>query len=145
MVRKGAPKPDISSFEAFKRALLAAKSIGYGDPVLGGRTAIYVSDLLGRLDIAADIKPKITIYPLGVYESIAKGDVEIGFALTTEILAYPGVDLVGPLPLEIQNYTVFTAGILASSKEQNAGRALIQYLTSPAAAAVWKAKGYERP
>jgi molybdate transport system substrate-binding protein len=145
MVRKGAPKPDISSVEAFKRALLAAKSIGHGDPASESRTAVYVSDMLRRLDIAADIKPKIKIiYPPGTRESIAKGDVEIGFALTAEILDHPGVELVGPLPAEIQNYTVFTAGILASSKEQNAGQALIQYLTSPAAAAVWKAKGYER-
>lgn len=146
MVRKGAPKPDISSVEAFKRALLAAKSIAHGDPARGGRNAIYIADLLGRLDIAADIKPKITInLPGGGYESIAKGDIEIGFALTTEILAFPGVELVGPLPAEIQNYTVFTSGTLASSKEQVAGEALIQFLTSPAAAAVWKAKGYEQP
>ena len=74
MVRKGAPKPDISSVEAFKRTLLAAKSIGHGDPDREGRTAVYVSDLLGRLDIATDIKPKITIvYPPGTRESIAKG------------------------------------------------------------------------
>ena len=75
MVRKGAPKPDISSVEAFKRALLAAKSIGHGDPDRGGRTGVYVASLLDQLDIAAGIKSKITIFPPGVFDTIAKGNV----------------------------------------------------------------------
>jgi molybdate transport system substrate-binding protein len=143
-VRKGAPKPDISSVEAFKRALLAAKSIAHADPARGGRTGVYVASLLDQLDIAAGIKSKITIFPPGVFDTIAKGDVEIGIGGISEIITDPRVELVGPLPAAIQNYNQFTAGIVASSKEQDAGQALIQYLTSPAAAAVWKAKGYER-
>jgi molybdate transport system substrate-binding protein len=142
-VRKGAPKPDVSSVETFKRTLLAAKSIAHADPARGGVTAVYVAGLLGRLDIAAEIKPKITIFPPGVYDTIARGDVEIGFGGTTEILADPRVELVGPLPAAIQNYTVFAAGILASSKEQDAGKALIQFLTSAAAVATMNAKGFE--
>lgn len=145
-VRKGALKPDISSVENFKRTLVAVKSIGHADPARAeGNTAPYVAGLLGRLDIAADIKPKITIFPPGVYDTIANGDVEIGLAGTSEILADPRVELVGPLPAAIQNYTVVTAGIVANSKEQDAAKALIQFISSPAATAVLKAKGYERP
>ena len=143
-VRKGAPKPDISSVEAFKRALLAAKWIAHADPARGGRNGVYVASLLDQLDIAAGIKSKITIFPPGVFDTIAKGNVEIGIGGISEIMTDPRVELVGPLPAAIQNYNQFTAGIVASSKEQDAGQALIQYLTSPAAAAVWKAKGYER-
>jgi molybdate transport system substrate-binding protein len=142
-VRKGRPKPDISSVEALKRTLLAAKSIAHGDPARGGRNAIYIADLLGRLDIAAAIKSKITIFPPGVFDTIAKGDVELGFGGITEIMADPRVELVSPLPAEIANYTQFTAGILASSKEQDAGQVLIQFLTSPAAEAIMRAKGFE--
>ena len=144
-VRKGAPKPDISSVETFKRTLLAAKSIAHSDPVRGGATATYIAGLLGRLDIAADIKPKITIFPPGVYDAIVKGEVEIGFGGISEIMADPRVELVGPLPAALQNYTLFAAGIVASSKQQDAGKALIQFISSPDAAAVIKAKGYERP
>jgi molybdate transport system substrate-binding protein len=101
--------------------------------------------LLGRLDIAADIKAKITIFPPGVYDTIAKGDVEIGFAGMSEIVADPRVELVGPLPAAIQNYTVVTAGIVVNSKERDAAKALIQFISSPAASVVLKANGYERP
>lgn len=144
-VRKGAPKPDVSSVEALKRTLLAAKSIGHADPARGGAIATYVAGLLGRLDIAADIKSKIRLFPPSDYDLIAKGDIEIGFGGISEILVAPGVELVGPLPAAIQNYTLFAAGIGASSKEPEAGKALIQFLSSPAAAAVLKAKSFERP
>jgi molybdate transport system substrate-binding protein len=145
-VRKGALKPDISSVENFKHTLLAVKSIAHADPARAeGNTARYVAGLLGRLDIAADIKPKITIFAPGVYDTIANGDVEIGFAGMSEIVADPRVELVGPLPTAIQNYTVVTAGIVANSKERDAAKALIQFISSPAASAVLKAKGYERP
>ena len=142
-VRKGAPKPDISSVEAFKRALLAAKSIAHADPARGARNAVYIASLLDQLDIAAGIKSKITIFPQGVYDTIANGDVEIGMGGITEIMTDPRVELVGPLPEAIQNYTVFTAGIVASSKEQEIGKALIRFISSPAAAVVMKAKGFE--
>lgn len=142
-VRKGAPKPDISSIETFKRTLLAAKSMAHADPARGGGTAVYVADLLARLDIAADIKPKIKVFPPGVYDLIAKGEVEIGFGGISEIMADPSVELVGPLPAAIQDYTLFTAGIVASSKHQDAAKALIQFISSPAAAADFKAKGFE--
>jgi molybdate transport system substrate-binding protein len=145
-VRKGALKPDISSVENFKHTLLAVKSIAHADPARAeGNTARYVASLLGRLDIAADITPKITIFAPGVYDTIANGDVEIGFAGVSEIVADPRVELVGPLPTAIQNYTVVTAGVVTNSKEQDAAKALIQFISSPAASAVLKANGYEWP
>jgi molybdate transport system substrate-binding protein len=144
-VRKGAPKPDVGSVEALKRTLLAAQSIGHADPARGGAVAAYVAGLLGRLDIAADIKPKIKLFPPSDYDLIAKGDIEIGFGGISEILAAPGVELVGPLPAAIQNYTLFAAGIAASSTKQEAGKAFIQFLSSSAALAVLKAKSFERP
>ncbi len=144
-VRKGAPKPDVSSVETFKRTLLAAKSIGHANPARGGAIATYVAGLLGRLDIAAAIKPKIRLFPPSDYDLIARGDVEIGFGGIAEILTAPGVDLVGPLPTEIQHYTLLAAGIGASSNQQDAGKAFIQFLSSPAAAAALKAKNFERP
>ncbi|MBI1991263.1 MAG: substrate-binding domain-containing protein [Betaproteobacteria bacterium] len=144
-VRKGAPKPDVSSVEALQRTLLAAQSIGHADPARGGAISAYVAGLLGRLDIAAEIKPKIKLFPPSDYDLIAKGDIEIGFGGISEILAAPGVELVGSLPAAIQHYTLFAAGIAASSKEQEAGKAFMQFLSSPAAAAVLKAKSFERP
>ena len=98
-VRKGAPKPDISSADAFKRSMLAARSIAYPDPAGGGASGIYVASLLERLGIAAEMKPKTKPSTLGVlYSSVAYVDVEIGFNQGCEILAQPCVELVGPLP-----------------------------------------------
>jgi molybdate transport system substrate-binding protein len=144
-VRKGAPKPDVSSVETLKRTLLAAKSIGHADPARGGAISTYVAGLLGRRDIAADIQPKIKLFPPSDYDLIAKGDIEIGFGGIGEILAAPGVELVGPLPAAIQSYTLIAAGIGASSNQQEAGKAFIRFLSSPAAAAVLKAKSFDRP
>ncbi len=98
-VRKGAAKPDISSADAFKRSMLAAKSIAYPDPARGGASGIYVASLLERLGIAAEMKPKTNLSTLEtLYTSVASGDVEIGFNQVSEILAQPTVELIGPLP-----------------------------------------------
>jgi len=143
-VRKGATKPDISSADAFKRSMLAAKSIAYPDPAGGGASGIYVASLLERLGIAAEMKPKTRLSTLGaLYASVANGDVEIGFNQVSEILAQPSIELVGPLPPAIQNYTQFAPGIVTDSSHAEAGGALITFLTSPAAQTVLKAKGFE--
>jgi molybdate transport system substrate-binding protein len=145
-VRKGAVKPDISSIEAFKRTLLAAKSVGHVDPALGVPVGIYMTALMERMGIAADVKPKTRLFRVEErFEHVAKGDVEIGFNLIQEILAEPSVDFVGPLPATIQNNTLYAAAIVAISKEQPAGKALIQFISSAAALAVMKAKGFEAP
>ena len=147
-VRKGAPKPDIGNVEAFKRTLLAARSIGYRDPVTGSTSGIYTAGLLERLGLAQDLKPKLRLdrsegdVPENVFLGVAKGDVEMQIGQITEIVISPGVELAGPLPAEIQNTTVMAAGIVTTSKAPDAARALIGFISSPAAAAVLKASGF---
>src|SRR5439155_1124555 len=111
-VRKGATKPDVSSADAFKRSMLAARSIAYPDPAGGGASGIYVASLLERLGIAVEMKPKTKLFPPTevLYASVASGEVEIGFNQISEILAQPTVELAGPLPSAIQNYTQFAPG-----------------------------------
>jgi molybdate transport system substrate-binding protein len=130
-VKSGAPKPDISSAEAVKRALLAAKSIAYSDSASG----VYVStEMFQRLGIADAMKDKAKKIPAEpVAAVVARGDAEIGFQQISEMLPVPGVDIVGPLPADLQNITVFSAGIATVSKEPEAGKALIKFLASPAA------------
>jgi len=144
-VRKGAPKPDISSVDAFKRTMLTAKSIGWNDPAAGAPVSIYMIDALERLGIGAEMKPKTTTFKNRSerFEAVARGDVEIGFNQISEIVAAPSVDLVGPLPAAIQHYTTFTAGIVASSNNREAAKALLQFIASPASRAAMNAKGFE--
>ena len=143
-VRKGAAKPDISSVDAFKRSMLAARSIAYPDPAGGGASGIYVASLLERLGIAAEMKPKTKLSTLEtLYASVASGEVEIGFNQVSEILAQPSVELAGPLPSEIQNYTPFAPGIVTGGSQPNAASALVTFLSSPTAQTVLKAKGFE--
>jgi molybdate transport system substrate-binding protein len=143
-VRRGAAKPDISSVDAFKRAMLSARSIAYPAPAGGGASGIYVASLLERLGIAAEMKPKTKFSTLEtLYVTVASGDVEIGFNQVSEILAQPTVELVGPLPSAIQNYTQFAPGIVTGSSQADAARALVTFLSSPAAQTVLKTKGFE--
>jgi len=146
-VRKGAPKPDIGSVEAFKRTMLAAKSIGWNDPAAGAPVSIYMLGVLERLGIADEMKPKTIAFKQRSerFAAVARGDVEIGFNQISEIIAAPGVELVGPLPATIQNYTLFAGGLVATSTQQDAGKALLRFISSPAAQTVWKAKGFEAP
>ena len=140
-VKKGAPKPDIKSADAFKRTLLNAKSIAYSAE---GASGVYFTGLLERLGIAAEIKPKLK--PMGagaVVPPVAKGEVEIAVISIPTILAETGADLVGPLPPELQHYVVYTAGAGAAAKEADAAKALIKFLTAPAAMSVMKSKGLE--
>jgi molybdate transport system substrate-binding protein len=144
VVKDGTPKPDISSVEAFKRALLAAKSVAYIDPAAGGSSGIYVSGLLDKLGVAAEVKPKAKLIPGGaVAEHIARGEAELGIHQISEILPVKGITLVGPLPAEIQNYTVYAAGIGANAKEPEAAKALIGALSGAVAADVLKTKGMQ--
>jgi len=146
-VRKGASKPDISSVEAFKRTMLAAKSIGWNDPAAGAPVSIYMLDALERLGIAAEMKGKTTAFTQRSerFEAVARGDVEIGFNQISEIVAATGVDLVGPLPEPIQHYTLFAAGIVSGSTNKEAAKAFLEFIASPAAKDVMNAKGFEAP
>jgi len=124
---------------------LAARSIAYPDPAAGGASGIYVAGLLERLGIAVEMKPKTKLISSAevLYASVASGEVEIGFNQISEILAQPTIELAGPLPSAIQNYTQFAPGIVSGSSQPDAGRALATFLSSPAAQAVLKAKGFE--
>jgi molybdate transport system substrate-binding protein len=139
-VRAGAPRPDIGSVEAFKRALLDAKSIAY----LRVGSGIYVHGLLERLGIAEAVASKVTRPESDVVsELVARGEVELGLVVITQILTTAGVELVGPLPPEVQSYVVFTAGVSAISKVPDAARQLIEFLTGPAAIPTIRAQGME--
>ena len=140
-VKSGAPKPDISSAEALKRALLAAKSIAYSDSASG----VYVStEMFQRLGIADEMKDKARKIPAEpVAGVVARGDAEIGFQQISALRPVPGVDIVGPLPSELQKVTVFSAGIATVSREPDAGKALIKFLASPAASAAIIKSGME--
>jgi molybdate transport system substrate-binding protein len=144
-VRTGAPKLDIGSVDDFKNTLLTAKSIGYGDPASGGVSGLHMAGLVERLGIAEEIKGETQLLPNSqvVLEAVSKGNIEIGFGLTSDTALVPGVDLVGALPSEIQNFTLYSAGIVASSKQADAAKAFINFFSSPPAQAVLKAKGFE--
>jgi molybdate transport system substrate-binding protein len=147
-VRKGAPKPDISSVEAFKHALSAAQSIGYVDPALGSSSGIYVAGLLDRLGLAQSLESKIKRVRFEgaieeVFQGVAQGEIEMQIGQISEIVISPGVDLAGPLPPELQNTTLLAAGVVTTSKASEAAKALIQFISSPASAVVLKAKGFE--
>jgi molybdate transport system substrate-binding protein len=146
-VRAGAAKPDIASVEAFKRALLAAKSIVYTDPAVGGGSGIHFEKVLDRLGIAKEIKAKSILNARAATtpsaEIVARGDAELGIQLISEIISVPGAELLGPLPSDLQAMTVILAGIVKTAREPDAARALLRFLTSPAAAAAIKAAGME--
>jgi molybdate transport system substrate-binding protein len=143
-IRAGAPKPDISTVAAFKRALLDAKSITYGDPARGGLSSVYFVSLLERLGIADQIKAKAKLgTPSEGVRPVATGEAELGIGQASEIPLVPGVELLGPFPAELQSYTNVTAGIGTHAKEANGAKALIKFLTSPVALPVYKAKAFE--
>jgi len=145
-VKDGAPKPDLSSVDAFKRALLSATTVAYIDPASGGSSGIYVAGLLKKLGIADEIKPKERLQAGGyVAEKVAKGEAEIAIHQISEILPVKGVTLAGPLPEEIQNYTVYAAGLSATSGDPKAAQAWIDYLKGPAASAAIESRGMGRP
>ena len=145
-VRAGAPKPDISSVEGFRRSLLAAKSIVYADPAQGGASGIHFARVLERLGIAEEMKPKTTLIPgAGAAEVVVNGEADIAVSGTMDLLRVPGAEFVGPLPTELQNTSdfVYFAAILAGAKEPELGKALIKHLQAPPAARLIKAKGME--
>ncbi len=144
VVKAGAALPDISTVEAFKRTLLAAKSVAYIDPAAGGSSGIYVAKLLERLGIAKQVNAKAKLIHGGaVADHIAGGEAEIGIHQISEILDVPGVVLVGPLPDEIQNFTVYSAGLGVTAKDSGTASGLIKFLTGQHAVPIIKSKGME--
>ena len=140
-VRKGAPKPDISTVEAFKQMLLAAKSVIRSTE---GNSGVYFERLMDRLGIADEMKGKVKLGPSGrVAEFVARGEVEIAVQQISELLPVVGAEFVGPFPPEVQLYTLFAVAVGTGSREPNAARALVDFLATPAAASVVKSKGLE--
>jgi molybdate transport system substrate-binding protein len=140
--RAGAPKPDISSVDAFKRAMLNARSVAY---VPAGAVGIHVMKVFERLGISEHMNTKtkwLEFRQGGVVQAIANGEAELAFGFTNTFSGR-GVELVGPFPPELQRYSVFTAGVGTAAEQPEAAKALIKFLTSPAAVAVIKAKGME--
>ena len=139
-IHKGASRPDITTKEAFKHALLNAKSVGF---TAAGATGAYLKTLFEKLGIAEELKPKLKLLPGATGEAVASGEVEIGMTQISEILPYAGAELVGPLPPDIQSYTHFSAAAASASKDADVARAFIKFLGAPEALAVIKAKGME--
>ena len=150
-VKKGAPRSDISSVEAFKRTLLNAKSIAYVDPASGGTSGIFLAQALEKLGIAAELKSKIRLVspPAGqssprVGDVIERGEAEIGLQPISELIEVPGIDIVGPLPAELQSPDlVYMAASPTLSEQPLPAKALIDFLAAPAAAPFYKANGME--
>ena len=144
-VRKGAPKPDIATTDALKRTLLAAKSISYTNPAAGGPSGVHFAKVLERLGIAEEMKAKTKFPPAGGFTAqlLASGEVEMAVQQIGELVSTSGVELVGPLPGDLQNVTVYTAAIPITAKEPGAAKDLIKFLQSPESIAVMKAKGLD--
>jgi molybdate transport system substrate-binding protein len=140
-VRAGAPRPDISTAQAVKRAVLAAKSVG----ISTGPSGVYMSGLFERMGIAAEVKPKLKVPPSGaqIAELVAKGDIELGFQQVSEIVHVKGADFVGPLPAEIQRITVFAGAVHTASQEPDAARELLVFLAAPEHAPLLQKHGLE--
>jgi molybdate transport system substrate-binding protein len=146
-VAKGATRPDLSSAESFKQAMLRAKSIALSKPVGGGASGAHMAKVFDRLGITAEIEAKAK-YGAGGAKGlaalvVARGEAEIGIQQMAELLAVPEIDVVGPLPTAVQAVTQFTAAVSSSAVHGVAARALIDFLGSPAAKSVIKAKGLE--
>jgi len=144
-VRKGAAKPDVSTPEAFKRALLAAKTVAYASPAGGSITGPHIEGVFQGLGIAAQMTPKTRLAAGGpngrVSVLVSSGAAEIGLQQVSELMSNPEVEVIGMLPATLQQITIYSGGITASAKQPSAARALIDYLAAPAAAAIYKTKG----
>jgi molybdate transport system substrate-binding protein len=146
-VRKSTPKPDISSPEAFKRAMLAAKSINVSDPARGGVATAYIMKVFERLGIGEEMKPKMVFAKVpgaaGAALEVANGEAEIALNQLQEFVPVAGIEIVGPFPGDLQLTTVFSAVIMGSATNVDVARALINFLRTPEAAKVIKTKGLE--
>jgi molybdate transport system substrate-binding protein len=144
-VKKGAPRPDVSSAAALKRALLAAKTVAHTAPAGGGITAAHIMRVFEKLGIAAEMAPKVRLAAGGpngrVSVLVSSGEAEIGLQQVSELMSNPGVDVIGMLPAELQQITIYSAGITTNAKQADAANALIKFLAAPAATKIYQAKG----
>jgi molybdate transport system substrate-binding protein len=144
-VKHGAPKPDISTVDALKKTLLAARAIGYSDPAAGGASGVYFAKMIEKLGIASEVKAKSKFPPPAGFAGtlLTSGEVDLAFQSKPELTTTEGVDIVGPPPGDLGSTTVFAAGVGASSQNSDAGKTLLKFLTSPDAQAVFRAKGFD--
>jgi molybdate transport system substrate-binding protein len=148
-VQAGRPKPDIGSVEKFVAALRAAESIACADPAFGTASGLYLAELFDRLGLTGELKPKLRLIgaaggqPVVVCASVAAGETELGIQQIAEIAAVPGVELVGPLPAEIQHTTVFAVAVATATKNPVAAQEFVTFLTANAAKPVIAAHGME--
>lgn len=146
MVRPGAKLPDISTVDAFKQALLDAKSVAYIDPASGGSSGVYLEKLFEKMGIAPAVHAKAKLKRGGyVADLLVSGDAELGIHQISEIVPVKGVVLVGPLPAEIQNFTTYAGAVAAEARDPAAAKAFLELLAGPAAAAILQEKGMDRP
>ena len=146
-VKAGAPKPDISTPEALKRTLLAAKSIAYSEPSAGGASGVYFAKLLERMGIAEEMKPKTKYPPPGGFSAnlLMTGEAELAVQQKPELLHVACVEVIGLLPGDLNVVTEFAAAIMTGNKNGEAGKALIEMLQSPGATATFRSKGLDTP
>src|SRR6202035_4543548 len=146
-VRKGAPRPDVSSAQALRRALIAAKTVGYAAPSGGSITAVHIMGMFARLGLGAEMAPKARLSAGGpngrVSVLVSSGQAEIGLQQVSELMSNPGVEVIGMLPAELQQITLSAAGVTASARNADGARAMIAALPAPAAAPVYKARGLD--
>jgi molybdate transport system substrate-binding protein len=146
-VRKGAPRPDVSTPEALRRALLAAKSVGHAAPAGGSITAAHIQGVFHRLGIAEQVTPKVKLAAGGpngrVSVLVSSGEAEIGLQQVSELMSNPEVEVIGMLPAELQLTTIYSAGVTTSARQAEAAKALIRLLTAPTAAPIYKANGLD--
>jgi molybdate transport system substrate-binding protein len=144
-VRKGDPKPDISTADAFLRTLASAKVIAYADPKLGGSASILVDELLKSLDVTGSIGSRTQLVPPAkpLVDLVAGGGVDFGFQPVSQIYLDPRIEFVAPIPAPYQHYTQYVASLVATSKNPEGYKDLIAFLSSPAATIIWKSRGFE--
>ena len=145
-VKQGAPLPDISTVEAWKQSLLATRAVAYIDPESGGSSGIYLARLFEKMGIAEQLKPKSVLVRGGlVAEKVVNGEATIGMQQISEIMVVPGAVLVGPLPLDVQHYTMYSGGISTASRDPTAAAELLRALADPGNLPVLKKKGMDGP
>lgn len=139
-IRAGAPKPDIATADALKHTFLQAKSIGYNGQ---GASRAGIEAMFAKLGIADELKPKIQLLQVSAPEAVAKGEVELALSPMSEVIAVSGAELAGAVPVEFQSYLVLTGAVSAGSKNADAAKALVKFITAPSAVPVLKSKGME--
>ncbi|MEJ8851073.1 substrate-binding domain-containing protein [Variovorax rhizosphaerae] len=145
-IKQGAPVPDVGSVAAFQQSLLKARAVAMIDPAAGGSSGIYLMSLFEKMGIAGQIKAKAVLVPGGLAaQRLVSGEADIALQQISELLSVPGVTVLGAIPADIQNYTVYAGGVSAAATDAGAAKAFLQMLGGPEARAVMKDKGMDAP